>query len=60
LTKWLLKHQEEVSEQKFELYDTFSFSKDLTALILKKKGYTYNETDFEVELQNKSAFSCRI
>jgi alanyl-tRNA synthetase len=25
----------------------------LTALILKEKGYTYNETDFEVELQKQ-------
>jgi alanyl-tRNA synthetase len=48
----------EVSGAKvFELYDTFGFPKDLTALILKEKGYTYNEADFEVELQKQKARS---
>jgi alanyl-tRNA synthetase len=48
----------EVSGAKvFELYDTSGFQKIWLLLILKEKGYTYNETDFEVELQNKSAFS---
>lgn len=48
----------EVSGEKvFELYDTFGFPKDLTALILKEKGYTYNETDFESELQKQKARS---
>jgi len=38
----------EVSGNKaFELYDTFGFPKDLTALILKEKGMAYNETDFD-------------
>jgi alanyl-tRNA synthetase len=45
----------EVSGAKvFELYDTSGFPKDLTAFDLKEKGYTYNETDFEVELQAKA------
>ena len=48
----------EVSGAKvFELYDTFGFPKDLTALILKEKGYTYNENDFEAELQKQKARS---
>lgn len=48
----------EVSGEKvFELYDTFGFPKDLTALILKEKGYTYNEAGFEVELQKQKARS---
>ncbi|OYU81664.1 MAG: alanine--tRNA ligase [Flavobacterium sp. BFFFF1] len=38
----------EVSGNKaFELYDTFGFPKDLTALILKEKGMAYNEADFD-------------
>ncbi|WP_298139211.1 alanine--tRNA ligase [Flavobacterium sp.] len=48
----------EVSGAKvFELYDTFGFPKDLTALILKEKGYSYNESDFESELQKQKARS---
>ena len=41
----------------FELYDTFGFPKDLTALILKEKGFTFNEADFETELQKQKARS---
>ncbi|MES2811976.1 MAG: alanine--tRNA ligase [Bacteroidota bacterium] len=48
----------EVSGEKaFELYDTFGFPKDLTALILKEKGCTFNEADFETELQKQKARS---
>lgn len=48
----------EVSGAKvFELYDTFGFPKDLTALILKEKGFSYNEADFESELQKQKARS---
>ncbi|MES2544872.1 MAG: alanine--tRNA ligase [Bacteroidota bacterium] len=48
----------EVSGEKaFELYDTFGFPKDLTALILKEKGYAFNETDFETELQKQKTRS---
>ncbi|MFL9845088.1 alanine--tRNA ligase [Flavobacterium rhizosphaerae] len=37
----------------FELYDTFGFPEDLTALILKEKGYTYDKTDFDAELKKQ-------
>jgi alanyl-tRNA synthetase len=48
----------EVSGAKvFELYDTFGFPKDLTALILKEKGFSFNEDEFEVELQKQKARS---
>ena len=44
----------EVSGAKvFELYDTFGFPKDLTALILKEKGFSYNEAEFESELKKQ-------
>jgi len=44
-------------EKVFELYDTFGFPKDLTALILKEKGYSFNETEFESELAKQKARS---
>ncbi len=48
----------EVSGAKvFELYDTFGFPKDLTALILKEKGFDFNEADFEIELQKQKTRS---
>lgn len=48
----------EVSGAKaFELYDTFGFPKDLTALILKEKGMTFDEAEFESELQKQKARS---
>jgi alanyl-tRNA synthetase len=35
----------------FELYDTFGFPKDLTALILKEKGMSINESEFDASMK---------
>jgi len=37
----------------FELYDTFGFPIDLTALILGERGYTLDEKGFEVAMQEQ-------
>ena len=40
-------------EKAFELYDTFGFPIDLTALILSEKGLSLDEKGFETELQKQ-------
>ncbi|WP_108805169.1 alanine--tRNA ligase [Aquimarina sp. Aq107] len=40
-------------EKVFELYDTFGFPEDLTALILSEQGYEYEEDVFKAELQKQ-------
>ena len=46
--------EKEISGEKvFELYDTFGFPVDLTALILSEKGYTLDEKGFNEELQKQ-------
>ncbi|MRI02570.1 alanine--tRNA ligase [Kriegella sp. EG-1] len=37
----------------FELYDTYGFPIDLTALILSEKGYTLDEKGFEIAMQEQ-------
>ncbi|GAB7256245.1 alanine--tRNA ligase [uncultured Polaribacter sp.] len=47
------KTKEISGEKVFELYDTFGFPIDLTALILSEKGYTLDENGFKEELQKQ-------
>jgi alanyl-tRNA synthetase len=41
----------------FELYDTFGFPIDLTALIIREKGYDLDEAGFNVAMQEQKARS---
>ena len=45
------KGNEVFGEKAFELYDTFGFPKDLTALILKEKGMSFNESEFDASMK---------
>ena len=47
------KSKEISGEKVFELYDTFGFPVDLTALILSEKGYTLDEKGFKEHLQKQ-------
>ena len=52
-----IKGNEVSGEKAFELYDTFGFPKDLTALILKEKGMSFKESEFDASMQAQKARS---
>ena len=47
------KGKEVSGEQAFQLYDTYGFPIDLTALILRERGYSLDEKGFSEELQKQ-------
>lgn len=46
-------NKEIAGEKVFELKDTYGFPEDLTELILKEKGFTYNKTAFQAKLEQQ-------
>ncbi|NRT13736.1 alanyl-tRNA synthetase [Flavobacterium sp. 28A] len=51
------KGKEVAGAKAFELYDTFGFPKDLTALILRERGLALDEAGFDVAMQEQKARS---
>ena len=51
------KGNEVSGEKAFELYDTFGFPKDLTALILKERGMSFKESEFDASMQEQKTRS---
>ena len=51
------KSEEVAGAKAFELYDTFGFPKDLTALILRERGLALDEAGFDVAMQEQKARS---
>ena len=47
------KNKEVSGSKVFELKDTYGFPEDLTDLILREKGFTYNKADFEKRLKEQ-------
>ena len=47
------KNKEVSGKKAFELYDTFGFPIDLTALILRERGYNLDEAGFRIELKEQ-------
>jgi len=51
------KGKEVVGAKAFELYDTFGFPIDLTALILRERGFSLDEAGFEKAMQEQKSRS---
>ncbi|WP_299251034.1 alanine--tRNA ligase [uncultured Lacinutrix sp.] len=49
------KGKEVLGAKVFELKDTYGFPEDLTDLILREKGYTYNVSEFNAQLEKQKS-----